>query len=249
MTTNNLNSAQSERPLPLYAQIRGALREKILDGGYAHHARLPSESDLMQAYGVSRITVRQALRDLENEQLIFKVPGKGAFVSKPRPSQELTRLQGFGEAMSRLGYQTVNRLLSLRELPASASIAERLQLSPGAPVVEIRRVRLVEREPISVDLTYVPAALGQRLAREDLVNRDIFLIIENDYAIPLGHADLAIDATTASPELAGELGVSSGSPLLHIERLTHDKDGRPLDYEHLYCRGDAFRFSLRVERQ
>lgn len=242
-------AANAARQLqPLYAQIKDALRSRILDGTYQPHDRIPSESEMMLSFNVSRITVRQALKDLENEGLIFKLQGKGSFVSRPRPFQELTQLQGFGEAMSRLGYETVNQVLSIAPVAAPPLVAERLELSAGTSVTEIRRVRHVDREPISLDVTYVPLDIGERLAREDLVKRDIFVIIENDYGISLGHADLSIDATVADADLAGALSVSKGSPILRIERLASGQDGRPLDFEYLYYRGDAFRYRLRVDR-
>ncbi|HTH40946.1 MAG TPA: GntR family transcriptional regulator [Rhodocyclaceae bacterium] len=233
---------------PLYAQIAEALRGRILDGSYQPHDRIPSESEMMLAFNVSRITVRQALKELENEGLIFKLQGKGSFVSRPRPFQELTRLQGFGQAMSQLGYETVNQVLGVATVAASPLVAERLALPPGSPVTEIRRVRHVDREPISLDVTYLPQELGERLAREDLVGRDIFVIIENDYGLPLGHADLSIEATVADADVAAALGIARASPILRIERLVHGQDGRPLDFEFLYHRGDAFRYRLRVER-
>lgn len=235
-------------PQPLYLQLREALRKRILDGELRQHERLPSESELIREFGVSRITVRQALNDLASEGLIFKLVGKGSYVSKPRPVQSLSRLQGFGEAMSRLGYRSVNRLLSLKTLEASADVAERLELEPGAPVTEIRRVRYLDSAPVSLDLTYVRPDLGARLAREDLVTRDIFLIIENDYRIALGHADLVIDAQIASVEQAELLQVDAGAALLHIERLTHGRDGVPLEFDRLLLRGDTFRYQARVER-
>jgi GntR family transcriptional regulator len=83
--------------IPLYSQVRERLRERIADGTYAPQARLPSESEIGALLGVSRITVRQALGDLQNEGVIVKVPGKGTFVAETRPSQELARLEGFGE--------------------------------------------------------------------------------------------------------------------------------------------------------
>ena len=78
--------------------------------------------------------------------------------------------------------------------------------------------------------------------------RDIFLILENDYRIALGHADVIIDSVIATPEQAGYLQVEAGAPLLHIERLTHARDGAPLEFDHLYFRGDTFRYQARVER-
>lgn len=246
--TGHYQPLPSADPRPLYAQIKASLRERIVDGTYGEHERIPSEHELMASFGVSRITVRKALGDLEHEQLIFKVPGKGAFVTKPKPFQELARLQGFGEAMLRLGYETRNEVVGIATVGADATAAARLQLPFGSPLTEIRRVRHVNREAISLDVTYVRPELGERLAREDLATRDIFLIIENDYAIPLGHADLSIDATVADAELAGLLRVARGAPILRIERLTWSRDGHPLDFEYLYYRGDGFRYHLRLDR-
>jgi GntR family transcriptional regulator len=241
-------SPQHMGPLPLYAQIKAALRSRIIDGTYREHQRIPSENELMSSFGVSRITVRKALSDLQGECLIFKVQGKGAFVSKPRPFQELARLQGFGEAMSQLGYQTSNRVVGIAIVGADGTAAERLRVPFGSPLTEIRRVRHVNREPISLDVTYLRPDLGERLAREDLATRDIFGIIENDYAIPLGHADLSIDATVADAELAVLLQITPGAPILRIERLAWSQEGQPLDFEYLYYCGDAFRYHLRLER-
>ena len=234
--------------LPLYSQLREKLRERILDGTYAAHQQLPTESELTQGYKVSRITVRQALSDLQKEGLLFKIRGKGSFVSKAKAFQDLARLQGFGEAMHRHGYETYNRLIGLKTLRAPKAVAARLGLKAGESACEIRRVRFLNREPISFDVTYVRNDLGERLAKEDLATRDIFAIIENDYRIALGEAELHIEATTADPSLARLLGIEEGAPILRIERLTLTAAGEPLDFEYLYYRGDAFQYRLRVER-
>lgn len=248
MTSHNRTAASAQAPKPLYAQIKETLRRHIVDGTWKEHARIPSEHELMASFGVSRITVRKALSDLTHEKLIFKVPGKGAFVAKPMPFQELARLQGLGEAMSSLGFATHNRVVSINTVAADAATAEKLGVPPGSPFTEIKRVRHVNREPISLDVTYVRRTLGERLAREDLATRDIFVIIENDYGIALGHADLTLDAIAASAGIAALLRVPVGTAILRIERLTWSAEGEPLDFEYLYCRGDAFRFRLRLDR-
>lgn len=241
-----MNSAYPISAPPRYAQIKEALRNKILEGSYHAHERLPSESELMSAYGVSRITVRQALSGLEAEHLIFRIPGKGSFVSRSRPEQQLMRLQGFAEAMSNLGLKTCNRVLSLKTIPAENLTASRLRVPEGAPLTEIRRVRYVNYQPVSLDITYVRESLGQRLAGEDLVNRDIFVIIEDDYRIPLGHADLCISAINADKAQATLLGIPVGAPVLHMERLTWSDAGEPIDFEFLYYRGDSFRYQVQA---
>ncbi|KVE86816.1 GntR family transcriptional regulator [Burkholderia cepacia] len=234
---------------PLYVQIKDTLRARILDGTYAPHSRMPSEHELCAAFGVSRITVRQALGDLQKEGLLFKLHGKGTFVSKPKAFQNVTSLQGFAEAMSSMGYEIVNQVRSVRTVKADRHLATKLNVPEGAPLVEIHRVRLLNREPVSLEQTWVPEALGKRLAGADLATRDIFLVLENDCGIPLGHADVSIDAILADDEIVDALQVEESSPVLRIERLTHDASGAPIDYEYLYFRGDAFQYRLRIDRQ
>lgn len=236
-------------PQPLYVQIKDTLRERILDGTYAPHSQMHSEHELCAMFGVSRITVRQALGDLQKEGLLFRLHGKGTFVSKPKAFQNVTSLQGFAEAMSPMGYEIVNQLRSLKIVKADRNVAQRLNLPEGAAVAEIHRVRMLNREPVSLELTWVPQVLGKRLANADLAARDIFLILENDCGVPLGHADVSIDAILADEDTARALRVEDGSPVLRIERLTHDASGNPIDYEYLYFRGDAFQYRMRVDRQ
>ncbi|WP_341888481.1 GntR family transcriptional regulator [Variovorax sp. YR752] len=243
-TSSNVTPLSS---VPMYSQIREIIRRQVLDGTYAPHSQVPSESQMMEAFGVSRITVRQALADLQREGLIFKVAGKGSFVAKPKAFQSLSRLQGFGEAMSSAGYETFSQVLSARRVKASEVVARRLQLKPGSTVFEIQRLRHLNREPISVDVSYFRLPLGERLAREDLPARDIFVILENDYGMHLTHAELQIEAISADETLARHLRTAEASPLLRIERLTH-ADEQPVDFEFLYYRGDAFQYRLRIDR-
>ena len=105
----------------------------------------------------------------------------------------------------------------------------------------------LNREPISVDVSYFPLAIGERLAQEDLAARDIFAILENDHRRHLTHADVQIEAISADELLARHLRVPEAAPLLRIERLTH-ADDEPIDFEFLFYRGDAFQYRLRIER-
>lgn len=233
----------------LHGRIHEELRERIVSGSWREHARVPSESELMKQYGVSRITVRKALSDLERDQLIFKVAGKGSFVSQAKPFQELGRLQGFAEAMGAMGHETYNRVLALKTVAASEQVASHLKLPEGSKVTAIQRVRYLNREPVSLDLTWIPRELGERLAREDLSTRDIFLILENQCGVALGHAELSIGAAVADAKVAKQLRIEPGAPVLQIERTTFTRDGKPVDYEQLYCRSDNFQYRLRLERQ
>lgn len=235
-------------PVPLYTQIKEILRNRILDGTYKAHEQMPSESDLTRSFSVSRITVRQALGDLQKEGLIFKIHGKGTYVSQPKAFQNLGKLQGFGEAMATMGYETFSQVISFKIVPADKVVAMKLELNENEMVSEIRRVRYLNRAPISLDVTYLPKSIGERLIKEDLAHRDIFLILENDYGYLLGQAELQIEAMLADESLGRLIQLQEGSPVLRIERLTFTTDNKPLDFEYLYYRGDAFQYRLRVER-
>lgn len=235
-------------PVPLYTQIKEILRTRILDGTYKAHEQMPSESELTRSFDVSRITVRQALGHLQKEGLIFKIHGKGTYVSQPKAFQNLGKLQGFGEAMASMGYETFSQVVSFKVIPADKIVAQKLHLTENDMVSEIRRVRYLNRAPISLDVSYLPRTVGERLIKEDLAHRDIFLILENDYGYSLGQAELQIEAMLADEALGRLIHLEEGAPVLRIERLTFTTDNQPLDFEYLYYRGDAFQYRLRVER-
>jgi GntR family transcriptional regulator len=235
-------------PQPLYVQIRDNIRHKILDGSYAVHQRLPSENELMTQFEVSRITIRQALRDLYNEGLVFSAQGKGTYVSKPKAVQNVQRLQGFGEAMAAQGYEAIARVLGIQQRRPPKAVASALNLAAGTDVVEVKRVRYLDREAICVENSYFVLDIGQRMFGLDL-SGDIFPLLENSFGIALGVANIAIDATVADEETCRLLSIEAAEPILRVERLTHDRGGRPIDFEYLCYRGDAFKYQFRVERK
>lgn len=234
---------------PLYNQIRDDLLAKIADGTYPPHSQIPSENELGELFNVSRITVRQALTQLQQEGFIFKVHGKGSFISRPKAFQNVSQLQGFAEALTTLGHEVFNQVKFFDFITAPIQVAAKLKLPVGSQVTQIKRVRLLNRQPVSFEITYLPEALGRQLQQVDLVTKDIFLALEDECQTPLGHADLSIDAMLADEELSELLQVQSNAPILRVERLTHNRDGQPIDFEYLYFSGDAFQYRLRIDRQ
>ncbi|KXO07314.1 GntR family transcriptional regulator [Marinobacter excellens] len=235
-------------PLPLYVQIRDRLRRDILDGTYQVHERLPSENEMMGVFGVSRITIRQALRDLHNEGLVFSAQGKGTFVSKPKAVQNVQRLEGFGEAMAAQGYEASARVLSIQQLKAPKAVMSALDLQPGEDTIEVKRVRYLNRAPVCIENSYFPMDIGRRMFGLDL-SGDIFPMLENLFGIPLGGADISLDAILADDEAQQYLNLKSGEAILRVERLTHNRDGRPIDFEYLCYRGDSFKYQFRIDRK
>jgi GntR family transcriptional regulator len=231
----------------LYIQIKTVLKKQILSGEYAPYERIPSESELMSTFGVSRITVRQALKDLNSEGLVFTSQGKGTFASKPKATQDVQQLQGFDEAMSPKGYKTSARLVSIRERVADRDVQEKLQLTDKDKVIEVVRIRYLNEEPVSLDRSFFPIEIGQGLFAEDLT-RDIFPMLEKQLNLRLGEAEISLEARPADDEIAQQLGLELGSPVMWVERLTRDQNGRPIDYEYLAFRGDSYKYCFKIER-
>lgn len=155
-------------PIPLRYRLHQELRCVILEGRIRPGDRLPSEKELMAQHKVSRHTVREAVRDLVLEGIVRIERGRGTFVAPPRIEQELTSLTGFVEDMLSLGLRPAARVLSVTEVGASGAVASRLNLAEGEPVIRIERIRLADSEPISFDLTFLPAHVGRKVAVENL---------------------------------------------------------------------------------
>lgn len=237
----------SDPALPLYVRLRNELRTRILEGTLASGERLPSEMALTEAHGVSRITVRQALGDLEAEGLIVRQQGRGAFVAPTRTSQSLDRLQGMAEALAGHGQVSSTRL-STQRLPAPAEVAAALRLTTGEEAMRLVGLRYLDRQPLSVNVSWFPVALGERIARLDLSGRDILQVLEAELGVAVKQADLEISAAPMSAADARLLHVKPGVPALRVHRLVRGAQDDPLHLETIVFRSDSFSYKLSLTR-
>lgn len=235
-------------PMPLFQQVKETIRGRILDGSFAPHSKLPSERELTESFKVSRITIRQALSELQQEGLIFKINGKGTFVSKPKASFDVSKLRGFGESAASIGQEFFSRMIAISTEAATPRLMQKLKVNGETPVTRIQRIRYLNREPLAFDITHAAGSLGQKLATADLEKRDILEILENDCSVSIESAEVNLEALLADEKLSGHLAIECGSPILHIERCILDRQKQPILYENLYYRGDNFRFGMHVER-
>lgn len=231
-----------------YASISRVLRDRILAGCYPPDAQLPSESALQGEFAVSRVTIRLALDLLRAAGLVESRQGKGYFVRPLRALHDLGRLQGFGEMMAAVGVEAHSRVIDIAERPATPEVQRALELERHDPVVRICRVRIGGSSALSYDVSYFPLDIGRRLVELDLAHADIFVLIERALGVDLGYADLSLDVAGADAETAGHLGIRDDDAVVRIRRLSYDNRGRPIDFEYLYSRPDAFRFGVRVPR-
>ena len=209
---------------------------------------LPSEEELVQKYGVSRTTIRKAIQELERLELIEIRRGKGTFVRSEKITQDLSGLTGFVEDMVAVGLHPSAKVLSKATISATEEVARNLRIPIGTPVMQIKRVRLAEAVAISLDETYLPLELGQKVVENDLEIYPIFSLLEGKYDTPLLEADYRLEAISADPAVAEALGIEIHAPIMLIERVSYSREQGPVDFEKLYYRGDKIRLSTRLRR-
>jgi GntR family transcriptional regulator len=236
-------------PIPLYHQLAQTLRREIEQGTYIAGEKLPSEPELTRLYGVSRITVRQALDKLESEGLVIRHHGKGTYVAEQRIEQELIRLTDFVEDMQCAGLTASSRLIAFVHEPASALVAKALNLPHGAEVIRIDRLRLAEERPIAYDSTWLPLRFGLLLQGLDLTHETIYHILEERYGIPVVSGIFHITAANASTPQASCLEVPVGAALLVIQRISYTTGEEPVYIQERYYRPDRVQYRVMLRRQ
>ncbi|KXO91272.1 GntR family transcriptional regulator [Tsukamurella pseudospumae] len=220
--------------------VADVLRQAIHDGTY--RGTLPGEDDLGDQFSVSRGTVREALAILRSEGWIRRGPRVGTEVIARTVDHGLDSLRGLRETLSLHG-EVRNRVRTATRLVPPPIVAEKLSIPAGEEAVYLERLRYLDDEPVSLDLTYLVADIGDLLLEQDLENEDVFPLIEAVSGHRLGSSDFSLSAAAADPHTAANLEIATGSPLLLYERLTGLDTGRPVDLEYIRMRSD--RITLR----
>jgi GntR family transcriptional regulator len=236
---------------PLYRQISQLIVRQI-DEGQLEPGAMTSEQELAARYGVSRMTVRQAIDRLEREGRLFRVQGKGTFVAEPRKLEPQSALTSFSENMRALGKRPSYRTISVVEMPASADIARRLSVEANSKVLCISRVLLADDVPMALMRAYLPPWVygdKRQLFSETRLNEvSLYETLEGELGIKLWKAKETVEAIAAGGD-AGLLGLGRDALLLVVHRHSQDVLGRPVEYVQLRYRADLYRYQVELFRQ
>ncbi|MEA2293090.1 MAG: GntR family transcriptional regulator [Solirubrobacteraceae bacterium] len=204
--------------------------------------RLPSERELATLLNVSRTTLRHALQQLERAGLITRRPGRagGTFVGEPKVERDLRLYGGLPETLRRHGHDAGARVLLAAIIPADGKTADGLGLVPGAPVYEVVRVRLSDGEPISLERSRFPAERFPGLLEYPL-GQSLYQLLHERFGAGPARAVERLEAVLASPEEADALDLYAGAPLLAVERIAYDAEGRAIEMATDLFRGDRTR--------
>jgi GntR family transcriptional regulator len=226
--------------LPFYQQLYEILRGRIQRAEWQPGDRLPSESELIDSFQVSRNTVRQVLEMLVNEGLIYRQRGRGTFVAHPTLEQSMTRIISFTEDMRQRGFTPGTRVLSASLITAAGDIAGKLEISPGEQLAYLRRLRLADGEPMSIEESYLIHRYCPNVLQHDYAKQPLREILEKDYGIRIASAKQVIQAILAPVELADLLDIRPQSALLFIERLSYSQSRIPVEFLRIYYRADRY---------
>lgn len=223
----------------VHEQVRLHIEKLIADRALEPGSKLPTESDLANGLNVSRSTVRNALKTLEEQGRIERTPGRGTIVREARLGQLLGRLTGFTEEMKLRGLTPSSRLVQAIRTTPSAPVKALLRLE-NEPVWQLQRVRCADGEPIAIESLYISGSL---LAENDVTalrDGSLYDLLDRRGRAPVS-SEQSVEAALANPEDAALLNIEPGRAVLQFERLSFDAAGEPLEYVISTYRGDKYR--------
>ncbi|WLH60583.1 GntR family transcriptional regulator [Pseudomonas sp. FP2300] len=225
----------------LYEQIAHQLLEEIQRGDYEPSGKLPSEAQLGERFGVSRVTVRLAVGKLSDDGVVERKQGKGTFVAAKQVRHGLDALRSFHEALLLQGLQPSMQVLSHALQPVPEAMRGLFEEADDCLLLE--RLHVVDDEPIALGRSHLPAELAS-VTWAEVEHQPIYSILESITGLAVTRADLAIRAQEADKSLAGALHIKRGAALLVMERTSYFADGRCCDRTTFFIRPERYAFIL-----
>src|SRR5882672_948518 len=239
-----MNGVGSNGRVPRYHRIAETLRDRIREGLLAPGARLDNQRQLAKSFGVTLMTLRQAL-----ELLITRRHGLGTFVAAPSIDYDILQLQRFAGDLSAKGEHVATRLLGTRFAMADRRVAEALRRPAPTRVLVVERLRLVDDRPLSLQRSFLPSPIGDEVVRADLALTPLHHVLEFKLGVVISRAHETVSAVRLGRSAARELGCRAGEPAFESERVSYDAAGAPIVFDRVFIPGDRFRITreLRYE--
>jgi len=236
-------------PTPLYHQIYLVLREQIRSGAIPANALLPGEQHMAKIFNVSRITVKRALNELAADGLLNRYRGRGTIVTNAAAVPVVKgSFDNLLESLRIMGLETEIEVLDVTDMPADALTADALEVPVGTRLQRAVRRRKLQGEPFSHLVTHIPGEIADRFSVRDMATTSLLVLLERSGAAVFD-AEQSITAVAAEPQVASALGVALGAPLLKVERVMRDVNGRPVQLIHSHYRSDRFQYHVKTHRR
>lgn len=244
-----LSELQRESPLPLYYQIKQDFLDAISNGRLKPGEFVPGEQELCCRYGVSRPTVRQAMKELVIEGYLERRKGRGTFVSQPKiDARFLNKLQSFEDEMRQKGIAPSTAVLSVHSKKVMPKAAEKLGMPPETPLFFLERVHMADGEPMVYVETYLPANPFSVLANIDFAQESLYASMFSRCGIEIIRVRREIEAALANQRERELLSLPNVAAICLVKSIGYDAKGTALEYSVARYRGDRTRFSVELQR-
>ncbi|KRM00270.1 GntR family transcriptional regulator [Liquorilactobacillus satsumensis] len=227
---------------PVYIQIHNVIKRSIESGKWSIGDRIPSERELAVKFGVSRMTLRQAIQTLVDEGILERHVGSGTYVARRKVQEKMSGVTSFTELTKEQGKVPSSKTLSYHVTTPSLSEMEKLNLKEKDQVLRMERIRYADETPICFEVATIPAQLVKEFSKEEVTSSLYHALEESGYAI--GHAQQTVTAMLASEKIADYLDIKRGDAILRLRQITNLKDGRPFEYVRTQYAGNRFEFYL-----
>ncbi|EPA0113622.1 MULTISPECIES: GntR family transcriptional regulator [Enterobacter] len=233
---------------PMYRQIADALREKITASELKPGDALPTESSLQETFSVSRVTVRQALKLLTEEQIIESIQGSGSYVKEERVNYDIYQLTGFYEKLADRNVDTHSDVKTFEVIKADVKLAETLNIRPDDKVWHVKRVRFIKQKPVNLEETWMPLAMFADLTWEVMENSK-YHYIEQIKKMVIDRSEQELVPIMPSQEAIDALALDPAKPILEKVSRGFLKDGRVFEYSRNVFNSDDYKFTLVAKRR
>ena len=235
----------------LYYKIMCEIKEYIIANQLKAGDMIPSEAQICEQYGVSRITAKKALNELMQEGFIRRLPGIGNVVTFHAISHIINGFYSITEDIRRHGMIPSKRLLCFEKTTVetcsyASEISGKLGLNLTDEIYIYKRLRLADGEIVALECSYLPVKLFPDLTKADLKDSTLYSVFENKYNISVEHSTESFTAQLATPEVAEDLSVRPDTAILRVARICF-ADGKPLEYTYRYFPGEKFVYSINLK--
>jgi len=253
MGSELMNERRLDRknPLPLYHQLREIIVEMIDKGELKAGDTFWTEEELSQMYGISRTTIREAIRTLAQDGYLIIQQGRRTSVTRPKVTRGFPGLTSFTEDMKKRGLAPGARLIGFDIMKSPPPVAEKLRLEHNGKVVQIKRQMFADNEPIGYHIIYLPFEIWKKLdiQPEYLNNRSLYETLERKGGFILSEADESIEVGYADHETAKILMIKKGKPILIMNRVVYNSEGIPIEDAVNIYRVDRYKYEIHHRRQ
>lgn len=231
---------------PLYLQIKAYIKDQITSEEYAYGTLIPTEPEYETFFGVSRMTVRQAINELQKEGYVRRIRGRGTeVIYRKAIEEELNHIQSFSDEMKQKGYKPGTQGISVEFIEDLKDAPEPVrELFPHA-VLKLHRVRTADDEPLVVFISYLDYTESLPLA-EEAYSESMYGVILARTGRSVTRVNETFSAIKATLEIAEALKIAVGDPVLSRVRLGFDQNNKLLEYTESYYRGDTYRYSIAI---